>query len=116
MLTDPISPKLPLRVLSKAASGSPNLARNGAAPVTGCPGVRQAILYGGRQFLNTPGVDWVAALRAAYTNTVGGPRSGAGTIPMQVARNFFLTRSVQIVARYLRKANEVVLITKLSAG
>ena len=59
------------------------------------------------------GVDWLAALRVAYTNAVTGSRVGASTITMQVARNFFLTRERAGMAGYLRKANEVALSFKI---
>ena len=57
---------------------------------------------------NIPALTGFAALRAAYTNTIGGPRSGAGTITMQVARNFSHAGTFR-VAGYLRKSHEVVL-------
>ena len=116
VLTD-YQPKLPLRVLSEdgvvlAEFGEE---RRSLVKLTEVPKhVRQAILAAeDANFYEHSGVDWVAALRAAYTNTVGGPRSGAGTITMQVARNFFLTRERSGVAGYLRKANEVVLTYKI---
>ena len=116
VLTD-YQPKLPLRVLSEEGTVLAEFGeeRRSIVKLAEVPvHVRQAILAAeDANFYEHSGVDWLAALRAAYTNTIGGPRSGAGTITMQVARNFFLTRERSGVAGYLRKANEVVLTFKI---
>ncbi|TAG06110.1 MAG: penicillin-binding protein 1A [Betaproteobacteria bacterium] len=112
VITD-YQPKLPLRVLSEDGV---NLAEFGEerrtvvkladVPQT----VKHAILAAeDSNFYDHSGVDWVAVLRAAYTNATTGSRQGAGTITMQVARNFFLTREQTL----LRKANEVALTFKI---
>ena len=116
VLTD-YQPKLPLRVLSEegmtlAEFGEErrSLVKLADVPIQ----VRQAILAAeDANFYDHSGVDWLAALRVAYTNTVTGTRAGASTITMQVARNFFLTRERAGMAGYLRKANEVALTFKI---
>ena len=116
VLTD-YQPKLPLRI---AAEDGTTLAefgdeRRSLVKLADVPlHVRQAILAAeDSNFYQHSGVDWFAVLRVAYTNTVTGTRQGAGTITMQVARNFFLTRERVGVAGYLRKANEVALTFKI---
>jgi len=112
VLTD-YQPKLPLRVVSEegvtlAEFGEErrSLVKLADVPVH----VRQAILAAeDANFYEHSGVDWLAALRVAYTNTITGSKQGASTITMQVARNFFLTREQS----YLRKANEVALTFKI---
>ncbi len=116
VLTD-YQPKLPLRVMSEdgvtlAEFGEErrSLVRLAEVPLP----VRQAILAAeDSNFYDHSGVDWLAALRVAYTNTVTGTKAGASTITMQVARNFFLTRERAGMAGYLRKANEVALTFKI---
>ena len=116
VLTD-YQPKLPLQVVSEdgvtlAEFGEErrSLVKLAEVPVH----VRQAILAAeDSNFYDHAGVDWLAALRTAYTNAVGGQRAGASTITMQVARNFFLTRERAGMAGYLRKANEVALTFKI---
>jgi penicillin-binding protein 1A len=51
-------------------------------------------------------------MRAAATNLASGTQQGAGTITMQVARNFFLTREKTIT----RKLREVLLAWKIEAN
>ena len=116
VLTD-YQPKLPLRVvaddgslLSEFGEERRSLVKLADVPLQ----VRQAILSAeDSNFYDHSGVDWLAALRVAYTNTVSGAKQGASTITMQVARNFFLTRERSGVAGYLRKANEVALTFKI---
>jgi penicillin-binding protein 1A len=112
VITD-YQPKLPLRVLSEdgillAEFGEE---RRSIVKLNEVPEVlKQAILAAeDSNFYEHSGVDWVGVLRAAYTNATTGSRQGAGTITMQVARNFFLTREKTI----LRKANEVALTYKI---
>ena len=112
VLTD-YQPKLPLRVLSEEGvilgefgEERRTIVRLGDVPLH----VKQAILAAeDSNFYEHAGVDWWAVLRAAYTNATTGSRQGAGTITMQVARNFFLTREQTL----LRKANEVALTFKI---
>ena len=118
VLTD-YQPKLPLRIvaeddslLSEFGEERRSLVKLAEVPQQ----VRQAILAAeDSNFYDHSGVDWLAALRTAYTNAVGGQRAGASTITMQVARNFFLTRERAGMAGYLRKANEVALTFKIES-
>ncbi|MFN3629035.1 MAG: penicillin-binding protein 1A, partial [Casimicrobiaceae bacterium] len=112
VLTD-YQPKLPLRVFSEdgVILGEFGEERRSVVRLADVPiHVKQAILAAeDANFYDHAGVDWIAVLRAAYTNVTTGSRQGAGTITMQVARNFFLTREQTL----LRKANEVALTFKI---
>jgi penicillin-binding protein 1A len=112
VITD-YQPKLPLRVFSEDGVSLAEFGeeRRSIVKLNDVPlHVRQAILAAeDSNFYEHAGVDWVAVLRAAYTNATTGSRQGAGTITMQVARNFFLTREQTL----LRKANEVALTFKI---
>ncbi len=112
VLTD-YQPKLPLRILSEdgVILGEFGEERRTVVRLSEVPRhVIQAILAAeDSNFYEHAGVDWLAVLRAAYTNVTTGSRQGAGTITMQVARNFFLTREQTL----LRKANEVALTFKI---
>ena len=112
VLTD-YQPKLPLRVLAEDGTSLAEYGeeRRRIVKLADVPlVVRQAILAAeDSNFYDHSGVDWLAVLRAAYTNATTGSKQGAGTITMQVARNFFLTREQTI----LRKANEVALTFKI---
>jgi penicillin-binding protein 1A len=112
VITD-YQPKLPLRVLSEDNVSLAEFGeeRRSIVKLSDVPQhVKQAILAAeDSNFYEHSGVDWVAVLRAAYTNATTGTRQGAGTITMQVARNFFLTREQTL----LRKANEVALTFKI---
>ena len=112
VLTD-YQPKLPLRVLAEDGTSLAEFGeeRRRVVKLSEVPlVVRQAILAAeDSNFYDHSGVDWLAVLRAAYTNATTGSKQGAGTITMQVARNFFLTREQTI----LRKANEVALTFKI---
>ncbi len=55
------------------------------------------------RFYQHGGVDYLSVMRAALANATSGTQQGAGTITMQVARNFFLTRE-KTVSRKLREA------------
>ena len=116
VLTD-YQPKLPLRIVAEDGSLLSEFGeeRRSLVKLAEVPQhVRQAILSAeDSNFYDHSGVDWLAALRTAYTNAVGGQRAGASTITMQVARNFFLTRERAGMAGYLRKANEVALTFKI---
>ena len=112
VITD-YQPKLPLRILSEEGVSLAEFGeeRRSLVKLADVPlHVRQAVLAAeDSNFYEHAGVDWVAVLRAAYTNATTGSRQGAGTITMQVARNFFLTREQTL----LRKANEVALTFKI---
>ena len=118
VLTD-YQPKLPLRIVAEDGSLLSEFGeeRRSVVKLAEVPQqVRQAILAAeDSNFYDHSGVDWLAALRTAYTNAVGGQRAGASTITMQVARNFFLTRERAGMAGYLRKANEVALTFKIES-
>jgi penicillin-binding protein 1A len=75
--------------------------------------MREAILAAeDERFYQHGGVDYISVLRAALTNLTSGTQQGAGTITMQVARNFFLTRERTLT----RKLREVLLAYKIEAN
>src|SRR3989337_1576525 len=62
------------------------------------------------RFYQHAGIDYIGVARAAYANlATGGRRQGASTIPMQVARNFFLSSEKTLT----RKLYEVLLAIKI---
>ncbi len=62
------------------------------------------------RFYDHPGVDYQGLVRAAFALAVTGERTqGGGTITMQVARNFFLTREKTIS----RKVREIFLALRI---
>lgn len=62
------------------------------------------------RFFHHPGVDYQGIIRAAVNLAVTGKKGqGGGTITMQVARNFFLTRQ----KTYIRKIREIFLALKI---
>src|SRR6185436_8831859 len=75
--------------------------------------MKQAILAAeDERFYSHGGVDYLSVLRAAASNLTSGTQQGAGTITMQVARNFFLTREKTIT----RKLREVMLAWKIEGS
>ena len=64
------------------------------------------------RFYRTAASTTSASLRAALANVTSGTQQGAGTITMQVARNFFLTREKTVT----RKLREVLLAWKIEAN
>ena len=75
--------------------------------------MRQAILAAeDERFYQHGGVDYLSVARAAFANLTSGTQQGAGTITMQVARNFFLTRERTLT----RKLREVLLAYKIEAS
>ena len=114
-LTD-YQPKIPLRVLSAegdliAEFGEERRAivRIGEVPDV----MKHAILAAeDERFYQHGGVDYLSVLRAALANATSGTQQGAGTITMQVARNFFLTREKTVS----RKLREVLLAWKIEAS
>jgi penicillin-binding protein 1A len=62
------------------------------------------------RFFEHPGVDWQGLMRAAVAVALTGePTQGGGTITMQVARNFFLSREKTIS----RKVREIFLAIRI---
>ena len=114
-LTD-YQPKIPLRILSAegALLGEFGEERRVIIKIKDVPEVmRQAILAAeDERFYQHGGVDYLSVLRAAFTNVTSGTQQGAGTITMQVARNFFLTREKTLT----RKLREVLLAYKIEAN
>ncbi|MEW9897158.1 penicillin-binding protein 1A [Chitinivorax sp. PXF-14] len=107
-------PKIPLRVYTSdgAQIGEFGEERRAFAKIEQVPQrMKQAILAAeDERFYEHGGVDFIAVTRAALSNLIPNhTRSGAGTITMQVARNFFLTRE----QTYSRKFNEALLAFKI---
>jgi len=114
-LTD-YQPKIPLRILSADGEllGEFGEERRALVKIADVPPVmRQAILAAeDERFYQHGGVDYLSVLRAALVNVTSGTQQGAGTITMQVARNFFLTRERTLT----RKLREVLLAYKIEAS
>src|SRR5213594_2932947 len=114
-LTD-YQPKIPLRILSSEGEllGEFGEERRAIIKIKDVPEVmRQAILAAeDERFYQHGGVDYLSVLRAAVANVTSGTQQGAGTITMQVARNFFLTREKTVS----RKLREVLLAWKIEAS
>src|SRR5438876_11367639 len=105
-LTD-YQPKIPLRVVSVEGDllGEFGEERRAIVKIKDVPELmRQAILAAeDERFYQHGGVDYLSVMRAALANVTSGTQQGAGTITMQVARNFFLTRE-RTLTRKLREA------------
>jgi penicillin-binding protein 1A len=114
-LTD-YQPKIPLRVVSAEGDllGEFGEERRSVVTIQDVPDVmKKAILAAeDERFYQHGGVDYLSVVRAAWTNLSSGSQQGAGTITMQVARNFFLTREKTIT----RKLREVLLAWKIEAS
>jgi len=114
-LTD-YQPKIPLRVVSAEGDllGEFGEERRAVVSIREVPDVmKQAILAAeDERFYSHGGVDYLSVLRAALANLSSGSQQGAGTITMQVARNFFLTREKTIT----RKMREALLAWKIEAS
>ena len=114
-LTD-YQPKIPLRILSAEGEllGEFGEERRAIVKIQDVPQVmRQAILAAeDERFYQHGGVDYLSVARAAVANLTSGTQQGAGTITMQVARNFFLTRERTLT----RKLREVLLAYKIEAS
>ncbi len=114
-LTD-YQPKIPLRVVSQEGDllGEFGEERRSVVKIQEVPDVmKKAILAAeDERFYQHGGVDYLSVVRAAWTNLSSGSQQGAGTITMQVARNFFLTREKTIT----RKLREVLLAWKIEAS
>jgi len=113
-LTD-YQPKIPLRVVSTEGDllGEFGEERRAIVTIRDVPDVmKQAILAAeDERFYQHGGVDYLSVARAALANVASGTQQGAGTITMQVARNFFLTREKTVT----RKLREVLLAWKIEA-
>ena len=111
-LTD-YRPKIPLRIVSADGEllGEFGEERRAVVSIGEVPDVmKHAILAAeDERFYSHGGVDYLSVLRAAVSNVASGTQQGAGTITMQVARNFFLTREKTIT----RKLREVMLAWKI---
>jgi len=114
-LTD-YQPKVPLRVVSAEGDllGEFGEERRAIVSIKAVPDVmKQAILAAeDERFYQHGGVDYLSIARAALSNVATGTQQGAGTITMQVARNFFLTREKTVT----RKLREVLLAWKIEAN
>ncbi len=114
-LTD-YQPKIPLRILTVEGEllGEFGEERRAVVNIADVPDVmKKAILAAeDERFYSHGGVDYISVLRAAVANVTSGTQQGAGTITMQVARNFFLTREKTVT----RKLREVLLAWKIEAN
>ena len=114
-LTD-YQPKIPLRILSAdgALLGEFGEERRALVRIDDVPTVMKGAILAAEdeRFYQHGGVDYISVLRAALTNLASGTQQGAGTITMQVARNFFLTREKTVT----RKLREVLLAWKIEAN
>ena len=114
-LTD-YQPKIPLRVVSAEGDllGEFGEERRSVVKIQDVPDVmKKAILAAeDERFYQHGGVDYLSVARAAWANLSSGAQQGAGTITMQVARNFFLTREKTIT----RKLREVLLAWKIEGS
>ncbi|HYQ98891.1 MAG TPA: penicillin-binding protein 1A, partial [Casimicrobiaceae bacterium] len=114
-LTD-YQPKIPLRIVSAEGDllGEFGEERRSIVTVAEVPDLmKKAILAAeDERFYTHGGVDYLSVLRAAASNVTSGTQQGAGTITMQVARNFFLTREKTLT----RKLREVLLAWKIEAN
>ncbi|MEP7207494.1 MAG: penicillin-binding protein 1A [Casimicrobiaceae bacterium] len=114
-LTD-YQPKVPLRIVSAEGDliGEFGEERRAVIGIREVPEVmKRAILAAeDERFYQHGGVDYLSVLRAAVANLSSGTQQGAGTITMQVARNFFLTREKTLT----RKLREVLLAWKIEAN
>ncbi|MFC4160216.1 penicillin-binding protein 1A [Chitinimonas lacunae] len=113
ILTD-YRPKIPLRVYTAdgVQIGEFGEERRAFAPIAQVPQpMKQAILAAeDERFYEHGGIDYIGVIRASLFNLVPGhPQSGASTITMQVARNFFLSSE----KTYSRKFNEALLAFKI---
>src|SRR4029079_9426833 len=114
-LTD-YQPKIPLRVVSADGDllGEFGEERRAVVSIAEVPDVmKKAILAAeDERFYQHGGVDYLSVLRAAAANLTSGVQQGVGTITMQAARNFFLTREKTVT----RKLREVLLAWKIEAS
>ncbi len=112
-LTD-YRPKIPLRIYTAdgVQIGEFGEERRAFVPIGKVPTLmKQAILAAeDERFYQHGGVDYIGVVRAALSNLASGhTQSGASTITMQVARNFFLSSE----KTFTRKFNEAMLAFKI---
>ena len=110
-------PKIPLRVYSAEGKliGEFGEERRSVVSFKEVPkSLIDAILAAeDERYFQHKGVDYMGVARAALANfTHIGPRQGASTITMQVARNFFLSREKTVT----RKVNEMLLAFKIETS
>lgn len=113
VLTD-YRPKMPLRVFTQDGKliGEFGEERRAFITIDKVPlQMKQALIAAeDERFYEHGGVDYIGVIRAMLGNITGsGPKSGASTITMQVAKNFFLSPE-QTMAR---KFNEALLAFKI---
>jgi penicillin-binding protein 1A len=112
IITD-YKPKIPLRVYTSDGFmiGEFGEERRSFVKINDVPlKMKQAILAAeDDRFYEHGGVDYIGVLRAVYGNTTGAQQSGASTITMQVAKNFFLSPERTMT----RKFNEALLSFKI---
>ena len=116
VLTD-YRPKVPLRIFSAEGRliGEFGEERRSVVAIRDVPKpLVDAILAAeDERYYQHKGVDYLGVARAAIANfTQIGPKQGASTITMQVARNFFLSREKTVN----RKINEIMLAFKIEAS
>ena len=108
-------PKIPLRVYSEEGDllGEFGVERRSVVKIKQVPDLVKAAILAAEdeRFYSHGGVDYISMSRAAIA-TLSGNKQGGGTITMQVAREFFLTRE----QTYTRKLNEVLLAYKIEAN
>lgn len=107
-------PKIPLRVYSadNQLLGEFGEERRSFSRIHEVPQLmKQAVLAAeDERFYQHSGIDYLGIMRAAVGNLVSGhARSGASTITMQVAKNFFLSSE----KTFTRKFNEALLAFKI---
>ncbi|WP_348943975.1 penicillin-binding protein 1A [Chitinibacter sp. FCG-7] len=112
-LTD-YKPKVPLRIFTqdKVLIGEFGEERRAFTPINQVPKpMIQALLAAeDERFYQHGGIDYLGVMRAILGNlTSGQARSGASTITMQVARNFYLSNE----KTFTRKFNEALLSFKI---
>ena len=113
VLTD-YRPKIPLRIYTAdgVQIGEFGEERRAFTRIQDVPQLmKQAIMAAeDERFYQHGGIDYVGVARAMLGNVVSGhPKSGASTITMQVARNFFLSSEKTLT----RKFNEALLAFKI---
>jgi len=116
VLTD-YRPKVPLRIFSADGKliGEFGEERRSVVSIKDVPKplVNAILAAEDERYFHHRGVDYVGMARAAFANfSQIGPRQGASTITMQVARNFFLTREKTLT----RKINEILLAFKIETN
>ncbi|WP_254456598.1 penicillin-binding protein 1A [Deefgea piscis] len=112
-LTD-YKPKIPLRIFSedKVLIGEFGEERRAFVPINQVPPMMINALLAAEdeRFYQHGGIDYLGVLRAIVGNVISGhSQSGASTITMQVAKNFYLSNE----KTYTRKFNEALLAFKI---